>query len=259
MLDIGWSELVVIGVVALIVIGPKDLPRMFHALGKVTAKLRSMAREFQTAMNDAAKSSGLDDVRRDLDDLKKVTSPRALGIDALESAASKFEKWDPKSVTRPKGAEAAAAVAATAGPETRALAEKVAEARAETRDQALKLQAERTAAASAELRAKAQAAAAEGTAGGEPDGTAPAQAGAAAPPAPEAASRKPATRRRKTESASAPPSVAAPAAVPTPSGPRRRAAATGDRAEDAAAAGTPRRAPVRRRKAQVQPGEGSEA
>ena len=42
MLDIGWSELVLIGVVALIFVGPKDLPRMFHALGRFTAKARGM-------------------------------------------------------------------------------------------------------------------------------------------------------------------------------------------------------------------------
>ena len=44
MLDIGWSELLLIGVVALIVIGPKDLPHMFHALGRITARARAMAR-----------------------------------------------------------------------------------------------------------------------------------------------------------------------------------------------------------------------
>ena len=56
MLDIGWSELLVIGVVALIVVGPKDLPVMFRTLGRFTAKARSMAREFQRAMDDAAKA-----------------------------------------------------------------------------------------------------------------------------------------------------------------------------------------------------------
>ena len=43
-MDFGWSELLVIGIVALIVVGPKDLPGMFRQLGKFTAKLRRMAR-----------------------------------------------------------------------------------------------------------------------------------------------------------------------------------------------------------------------
>ena len=102
MLDIGWSELMVIGVVALIVVGPKDLPVMFRTLGRFTAKARSMAREFQRAMDDAAKASGVKETMKDMADL---TSKKSLGITALESAADKFEKWSPiVPVTKPKGA-----------------------------------------------------------------------------------------------------------------------------------------------------------
>ncbi len=111
MLDIGWSELLVIGVVALVVVGPKDLPRMFHTLGRFTAKLRSMAREFSSAMNDAARDTGLDEVRRDVSD---IVSKRSLGLDALETAADKFEKWDP---AKPRSAAATAAAAAATASE----------------------------------------------------------------------------------------------------------------------------------------------
>ncbi|WP_134727111.1 Sec-independent protein translocase protein TatB [Paracoccus luteus] len=95
MLDVGWTELLLIGVVALIVIGPKDLPVMFHTLGRITARARGMAREFSSAMEDAAKASGMDEARKELRDLQKMTSTRALGLDALGRAADKFEKWDP--------------------------------------------------------------------------------------------------------------------------------------------------------------------
>ncbi|MTD99763.1 twin-arginine translocase subunit TatB [Paracoccus sp. YIM 132242] len=96
MLDVGWSELLLIGVVALVVIGPEDLPKLFHTLGRITAKARSMAREFTSAMEDAAKGSGINDVTKDLRDLKSLTSKKSLGLDALDRAATKFEQWDPK-------------------------------------------------------------------------------------------------------------------------------------------------------------------
>ena len=92
MLNFGWAELMVIGVVALIVIGPDDLPGMFRQLGRFTAKLRQMSREFSRAMEQAAKESGVKDVAADL---RATTSAKALGLDAVKAAADKFEKWDP--------------------------------------------------------------------------------------------------------------------------------------------------------------------
>ena len=112
MFDVGWTELLLIGVVALIVIGPKDLPMMFHTLGRITARARGMAREFSSAMEDAAKASGLQEATRDLRDLQKMTSPRAMGLDALGRAADKFEKWDPLQPVR----DAASAVPDPAAP-----------------------------------------------------------------------------------------------------------------------------------------------
>lgn len=99
MFDVGWSELLLIGIVALIVVGPKDLPHLFHALGRFTARARSMAREFTSAMEDAAKGSGIDDAASSLRDLKSLTSKKSLGLDALDRAADRFEKWEP---ARPK-------------------------------------------------------------------------------------------------------------------------------------------------------------
>lgn len=95
MFDIGMWELMVVGIVALIVVGPKDLPKMFRMLGQVTGRIRGMAREFQTTMNAAASDTGLDDLAKDLKkatditrDLRKVTSPRKMGMEAVKKATS---------------------------------------------------------------------------------------------------------------------------------------------------------------------------
>ena len=136
-MDLSWSELLVVGIVALIIIGPKDLPGMFRELGRFTAKIRAMGREFSKAMEQAAKESGVKDVA---EDLRKATSPKAMGLDAVKSAADKFEKWDPlKNAAKPTKPltpapmpaspaaatpVAEAAPAAAAGPATQALIDK---------------------------------------------------------------------------------------------------------------------------------------
>jgi sec-independent protein translocase protein TatB len=98
MFDIGWTELILIGVVALIVIGPRDLPEMFRTLGRFTAKLRSMSREFSRAMEQAANDSGVKDVAKDI---RNVASPGNLGLNAVKDSVAKFEKWDPLKTSKP--------------------------------------------------------------------------------------------------------------------------------------------------------------
>ena len=95
MFDIGMWELMVVGIVALIVVGPKDLPKMFRTLGQVTGRIKAMAREFQTTMNAAASETGLDELSKDLKkatditrDLRNVTSPRKMGMEARKRATS---------------------------------------------------------------------------------------------------------------------------------------------------------------------------
>lgn len=149
-MDFSWSELLVVGIVALVIIGPKDLPGMFRELGRITAKIRAMGREFSRAMEQAAKESGVKDVA---DDLRKVTSPGAMGLDAVKSAADRFEKWDPlKNAAVPTKpltpapmppaaptATAAASAPEAAGPATAALYEKQAARQAVVGEAAAKL------------------------------------------------------------------------------------------------------------------------
>lgn len=72
MFDIGWQELFLIAVVALIVIGPKDLPIAMRALAKVLSKLRGLSREFQTHVSDMMREAELDEIRRKVDEAGRV-------------------------------------------------------------------------------------------------------------------------------------------------------------------------------------------
>ena len=80
MFDIGWSELLVIAIVALVVIGPKDLPHAFRTAGQWMAKARAMARDFQTHVDDLMRESQVDDLKREFTDMT-----RAPELDGLES------------------------------------------------------------------------------------------------------------------------------------------------------------------------------
>jgi len=68
--DIGWPELMLIGVVALVVIGPKDLPAALRVAGYWVKKARTMSREFQSSVEQMLREAELEDVRQEL---KKVT------------------------------------------------------------------------------------------------------------------------------------------------------------------------------------------
>ena len=158
-MDFSWSEMLLVGIVALIVIGPKDLPGMFRELGRFTAKIRAMGREFSRAMDQAAKESG---VKEATDGLKTLANPVGTGLDKVKSAADRFEKWDPlKNAAVPTkpltpapmpGTPAPAAQAAVAtpapatgekpvGPATAALREQKAARKAVVDDASAKLRA----------------------------------------------------------------------------------------------------------------------
>jgi len=78
MLDMSWGEIMVIGAVALIVIGPKDLPKALRTVGQMTGKLRRMAAEFQGQFNEAMREAELDEVKKQLqgvnDSVSSVTN-----------------------------------------------------------------------------------------------------------------------------------------------------------------------------------------
>lgn len=100
MFDLGMTEMLVVGVVALIVVGPKDLPMMFRKVGQFVGKAKGMAREFSSAMNDAADSSGVREVASGLNtSLKAATNPVGSAMDGVKSAAKSLTDLDPESET----------------------------------------------------------------------------------------------------------------------------------------------------------------
>lgn len=107
MFDIGMTELLVIGLVALIVVGPKDLPGMFRTLGQFTAKAKRMAREFSRAMEDAADEAGVKDVANTV---KAAANPKKMGIDKIREATN-FDKFPDGSETKKLAKERAEAAA----------------------------------------------------------------------------------------------------------------------------------------------------
>ena len=67
----GFTELLLVAVVALIVVGPSDFPLMMRKLGQFVAKGRAMANEFRAAFDDIAKQAELDELRKEIEDLKR--------------------------------------------------------------------------------------------------------------------------------------------------------------------------------------------
>jgi sec-independent protein translocase protein TatB len=90
MFDIGWSELVVIGVVALIAIGPKELPGTLRMVGQWIGKARRMAGEFQGQFQEAMREAEVADLKKQFDDVSQAASDMAKG-NLLTSTAKEVE------------------------------------------------------------------------------------------------------------------------------------------------------------------------
>jgi sec-independent protein translocase protein TatB len=78
MFDIGWTELLVIAVVLIVVVGPKDLPPMLRAFGKMTQRARKVAGEFRAQFDEALREADMDDVRQTLSDAQKLNPVNTL-------------------------------------------------------------------------------------------------------------------------------------------------------------------------------------
>ncbi len=100
MFDIAWGEFVVIAVVALIVIGPKELPGVLRAIGQWTTKIRRMAAEFQGQFQEALREAEMADLKKEVDDAAKGFTSQFDDPLNLKEAT----KWEPKPDTaKPEG------------------------------------------------------------------------------------------------------------------------------------------------------------
>lgn len=72
MLDVGWTEILVIAIVLIIVVGPKDLPQMLRTFGRMVSKMRGMAGDFRQQFDEALREADLDDVRKTIGEAQKL-------------------------------------------------------------------------------------------------------------------------------------------------------------------------------------------
>jgi len=92
MFDIGWSELVVIGIVALIAIGPKELPGVLRAVGQWVGKIKRMASDFQGQFQEAMREAEVADLKKEFDEASSAASNFTSSFDnPLDSAKNQIE------------------------------------------------------------------------------------------------------------------------------------------------------------------------
>lgn len=104
-----WQHIVIMLVVALVVVGPKDLPRLMHMAGKWAGKARAMASEFRKSFDEMARQAELDELRKEIEELKKnnpvtdmVNSVNAVNDDLTRQVDSAIEGvGPPQTVTEP--------------------------------------------------------------------------------------------------------------------------------------------------------------
>ena len=90
MFDFSWGELLLVGVVALVAIGPKELPGVLRTLGQWTAKLRRMAAEFQNQFQEAMREAELADLKKEVDEMTSKAQSYA-NFDPVSEVRREFE------------------------------------------------------------------------------------------------------------------------------------------------------------------------
>jgi len=89
---LGMTEMIVIGVIALLVVGPKDLPRLFKGIAGFMRQIRKLTREFQGVVNDMIRESDLDDLRKEAQDLRSSIDPTQDLRDAMRETQDEINE-----------------------------------------------------------------------------------------------------------------------------------------------------------------------
>src|SRR5689334_20965461 len=124
MFDIGWSELVVIAVVALIAIGPKELPGVLRLVGQWMGKARKMASEFQGQFQEAMREAEMADLKKSVDEMTESASKSFTDFDPIGSVRKEIESFTADPTATPPAPEtvspeaAAPSTPAPVAPET---------------------------------------------------------------------------------------------------------------------------------------------
>ncbi|MEO1091196.1 MAG: Sec-independent protein translocase protein TatB [Pseudomonadota bacterium] len=101
MFDLGWSEMGIVLLVALLVLGPKELPRLARDLGRWVGKARSLAREFQRSLEDIARETELDEVKKQIEDAARATPAKRLEK-VIDPDGDLADAFDPAAPAKPK-------------------------------------------------------------------------------------------------------------------------------------------------------------
>ena len=107
MFDIGWSEMAVIALIALVVIGPKELPNAMRTVAKWARKARSLAREFQSGVDDMIREADLDDARKAFDATKTFDVNKALEDTVDPTGSLRAEAEDLRDTAKSAGSSEA--------------------------------------------------------------------------------------------------------------------------------------------------------
>lgn len=108
MFGLGMTEMIVIGGIALLVVGPKDLPKVFKGIAVVMKQIRKLTREFQGVVNDMIRESDLDDLRKEAQDLRKSIDPTSEIREAMQEVEDDVRETsksvNPKDLWQPEPA-----------------------------------------------------------------------------------------------------------------------------------------------------------
>jgi sec-independent protein translocase protein TatB len=115
MFDLGWAEMAVIMLVALVVIGPKDLPKVARTIGQWTGKARALARDFQRSLDDMAREAELDEIKKSISSVRS-TSVRKVIKDAVDPDDELERAFDVEADQRPDKPRAASNVKKASAP-----------------------------------------------------------------------------------------------------------------------------------------------